>query len=657
MDLASIVGMLALAVSTGGADGLAPGAQETLPEPISTRQNLFSIPFHVDQPGQPDQEPVEVQLHVSVDRGATWHFYSKVQPKRGYFLFRAGGDGQFWFLIRTLDRNGRLRPGETRMPGLRVIVDTTPPKLELKAGRGRAGQVTAEWQVDDPNFDPGSLKIQYRTGENPIWQYVAIDRQDVQGEGALHRGEVSWWLPSDASRVEIRAEAADTAENPTVTHAQIAGEAPPAAASVPTAPYTPVPPAIEKPADEVAQGASQPAWRPSTDPPAEETWWSRTASDLPARDGPADAGPTYTFPPSSNTANPSPYAYAASVTTSEAPSAETTPPGSRHVNQKKPNTPQKKASPPSAPARDPVGSQDNWTGGVPRYPSTDPAEASSGFAPGEPVAADRPIPDQVVAGPESEGDSVAIQIHPAIRNQYVADESSPTRFDTSIVPPGEAVRTVGSRVFELEYDVESVGPSGIACVELWGTRDGGRTWSSFGVDGDNRSPFLVTVQEEGIYGFRVAVKNGAGMGGKKPRSGEKPDLWIGVDETRPTAEILGAEQAGGGRPGQLLIRWKADDAMLEEKPISLYFSDRVGGPWKPVAKDLENSGQYAWSPDGLASQRVFLRLEVRDRAGNMSVSETNVAISPEDLQPVVRIREVHPLDRSAETPPQRYFYR
>jgi hypothetical protein len=96
---------------------------------------------------------------------------------------------------------------------------------------------------------------------------------------------------------------------------------------------------------------------------------------------------------------------------------------------------------------------------------------------------------------------------------------------------------VNSRVFELEYKIDSVGPSGVRRVELWGTLDGGRTWTSFGVPKKIKSPLVVGVQHEGLYGFRVAVENGAGVWSGRPRPGDPPDVWVGVDLTRPSGHI------------------------------------------------------------------------------------------------------------------------
>ena len=148
---------------------------------------------------------------------------------------------------------------------------------------------------------------------------------------------------------------------------------------------------------------------------------------------------------------------------------------------------------------------------------------------------------------------------------------------------------VNSRTFDLEYEVDSVGPSGIGRVELWGTSDGGQSWRRFTAVSDRRSPLRVSVPDEGLYGFRVVVINGSGFGGKPPLAGDPPDLWIGVDLTKPTARIVSAQQGVESESGQLIISWQADDKLLAARPISLSFSPTRGGPWTPIAAGLENT--------------------------------------------------------------------
>jgi hypothetical protein len=236
--------------------------------------------------------------------------------------------------------------------------------------------------------------------------------------------------------------------------------------------------------------------------------------------------------------------------------------------------------------------------------------------------------------------SVAIAISPAVGGNMGSGGGA----DIPGLPPGERPRAVNSHLFQLEYDVDSVGSSGIGRVELWGTRDGGKTWQSFTIDNDNRSPLLVNVPEEGVYGFRVVVTNGAGFGGATPRSGDLPDLWVNVDLTKPTARIISAQQGSDSEVGHLIISWQADDRMLAARPVSLSFSSNRSGPWLPIASGLENTGRYAWPIDSRTPSQIYLRLEVADEAGNIGVHEASEPVLIDQSRPTVHVRGVRSVD-------------
>src|SRR5436309_15372551 len=104
----------------------------------------------------------------------------------------------------------------------------------------------------------------------------------------------------------------------------------------------------------------------------------------------------------------------------------------------------------------------------------------------------------------------------------------------------ERPRLTNSRRFSLDYDIQSVGPEGVAAVELWGTNDGGRAWSKWGTDPDKASPFDVEVSRAAVYGFRIVVvgKNGLATSARQP--GVAADVWVSVDLTRPAAKLTGA---------------------------------------------------------------------------------------------------------------------
>jgi hypothetical protein len=218
-------------------------------------------------------------------------------------------------------------------------------------------------------------------------------------------------------------------------------------------------------------------------------------------------------------------------------------------------------------------------------------------------------------------------------------------------PVGERPQMVNRRTFELDYELDAVGNSGVAKVELWGTRDGGRHWQRFSQDDDNRSPIVATVVAEGLYGFRVVVESGNGLASETPRDGDLPEVWINVDLTKPTARITATDVAH--EQGELAIRWEAGDASLEPRPVSLWYSDQPHGPWTPIASGLENTGSFVWRLDNHVPEQVYLRLEVRDEAGNVGMDETRTPLLIDRQRPQGRIRGVRPMASPAAASAER----
>ena len=215
---------------------------------------------------------------------------------------------------------------------------------------------------------------------------------------------------------------------------------------------------------------------------------------------------------------------------------------------------------------------------------------------------------------------------------------------------------VNSRKFALEYEVESVGTAGIAKVEIWGSRDGGRHWGSYATASGNQGPVSVTVDGEGLYGFRITVQDGNGFGGRPPRSGDLPELWVGVDVTKPLAKLTTVELGKGEHAGELAIHWEASDAMLAARPVTLSFSDRPDGPWSTIAAGLDNTGSYNWRFDNRVPDRILLRLEVRDEAGNVGEFQTPEPIVLDPNRPQGHLRTVRPMEDEATRVQVYHFY-
>ncbi len=207
-----------------------------------------------------------------------------------------------------------------------------------------------------------------------------------------------------------------------------------------------------------------------------------------------------------------------------------------------------------------------------------------------------------------------------------------------------------SRQFHLDYDVESTDPARIASVSLWATADNGTHWHFYGNDDDRRSPFLVNVDADGLYGFRLLIENSDGIAPQPPRNGDSADVWIHVDSTPPTGRLVAARFGRNAHLGQLQIYWDAEDENLGEQPVTLLYSDQRQGPWRVIADQLANSGRYDWTVKENVPAEFYLQLEIRDRAGNVSRDALRDPISRDGLAPRGVIRDVRPATDSVAPP-------
>ena len=71
----------------------------------------------------------------------------------------------------------------------------------------------------------------------------------------------------------------------------------------------------------------------------------------------------------------------------------------------------------------------------------------------------------------------------------------------------------------------------------------------------------------------------------------------------------------------------------------------------PIASGLENTGRYAWPIDSRTPPQFYLRLEVRDEAGNVGVHETTDPVTIDQSRPTIRVRDVHPVGQPDAAPP------
>ena len=181
-------------------------AADSGPEPVYTSKVHFRIPFRYDTAEMERLQAREVQLFMSNDHGAHWRMVDKANPRGDHFDFQAPCDGEYWFAVRTMDSFNRLHPegGNNIEAGLKVVIDATPPVLELVLTEIEPGKVELRWMAADDHLDIAKLRLEYRQPDSPDWQQVGVVPEAI--------GQTTWTVPAGGV-VAVRGSIADLASN------------------------------------------------------------------------------------------------------------------------------------------------------------------------------------------------------------------------------------------------------------------------------------------------------------------------------------------------------------------------------------------------------------------------------------------------------------
>ena len=576
-------------------------------EPIFWRQPVFFIPYQAAADPRAAANIKKIELMVAHGNVGDWAVLQEAEPHVRGFSYHAPADGEYSFALRLTDRKGNVSPAPITQPQLSVVVDTKPPAIQLDAAPDASGRVVVRYEARDVAIKPETIRLEVQT-DGKTWQRTPLGPPDVSQPDRL-LGQVAWKPTTPTGVVRFRAALEDRAGNigSAVADATLASSANPfnSSPAPSTGPELGSPSGPSLSAPNVAPIANAP---PHFDAPS-------TANAAPLAVAP-------TPPPFQN-----PYT---SATTVAAPVLSGSPP-SPHPDRTPAQlvadgTPRNDPQATSTPSATPQPTTDNSGG-------SDAPPLLNMFANNSPTGS-QPLMTSAPVAPLDGAWSGATG------GQVIATAPQP---NNPIDPAAAGIRWVNSQTFDLDYDLQTVGPWGVAKVELWGTRDAGQTWTSFGADPDNRGPMRVAVPAAGAYGFRLLVTGANGTPVPAPQPGDKPELQIGVDLEAPQAELQAAQLGQGELADHLIIRWTAADANLEPRPIGLYFSGTAEGPWTMIASDLDNSGQYAWRLLRQVPEKFFLRLEVRDRAGNVTARQSAAPVALNLPQPTGKFRNVRPV--------------
>jgi len=235
-------------------------------------------------------------------------------------------------------------------------------------------------------------------------------------------------------------------------------------------------------------------------------------------------------------------------------------------------------------------------------------------------------PNQALANPVSAATAYPVVARPAASTSSVA---------------GGVGRTVSNPAFNIAYQVEDVGPSGVSSVDLYLTEDNGQQWFRYGEDSDLKSPVLVDVRGEGTFGFAIRVRNGVGFSDPPPQPGEAPEIVVTVDMTPPAVELAAPTVRPGSNPA-VLVQWMQQTQ--ETVDYRLEYATTVSGPWTPLFDWQANRSGYEWPIQPNVPSSVYFRLLARDAVGNISTAQSTQPTIIDLQRPRARMLSIQPAE-------------
>lgn len=553
---------------------------------VYLKENVFRIPIQVA--ADKAEEIQELRLYVSTDRGRNWKMVRTAKPSQNAFNFRAQSDGEYWFTLAFVDKQGKVDPPDvkTAAAGLKVVIDSTAPNIQLETIPHSDNKAGVSWKLSDSRPDLATLKIEVRAEGESNWREIRVDKMT---EG---RGE---WSADPTTAYTVRATVKDKAGNSTVTQAEI--------------------PAMEqKVASRGNADGDYTSRRPKEDlneAPRQLDFTDR-GFDAPSAPATADnvepAAPPRTAIPHSDVVSrvpPAPIAESPYTAVPPAPVA----PNSQTANTYSPAP----RVPAVAATQVPVDNRPVFDRGrpdLPANPRVDPAVQPAGARSDRGAWVNATAEKIAVASTRS---SVAQAGASVPRGESPAAAPEPVK---------KRIPLVNTSRFAVDYQLRRVGPAGVGKVELYVTKDNGGNWQRYGEDADRTPPFEVNLTEEGRYGLKVVVTSPAGYGQQPPKSGEQPAMVVEVDTTAPEAELYQPVPDPNAITDALLISWSSRDLHLGANPVGLYFAEYPEGPWYSIKTDLPASGQYSWRVPANIPYQVYLRLMAKDMCENASVADT-----------------------------------
>ncbi len=129
---------------------------------IYTKNLVFDLPVQMDEPTRATLSAV--RLYVKTPTGA-WTMHEEAPASVTRFTYRVPQDGEYWFNLQTVERNGRASPADVAQAPVaqRVVVDTQAPVIQGTVSATPEGDFLLHCNAQDANPDVTSWKAFART--------------------------------------------------------------------------------------------------------------------------------------------------------------------------------------------------------------------------------------------------------------------------------------------------------------------------------------------------------------------------------------------------------------------------------------------------------------------------------------------------------------
>ncbi|MCA8996639.1 MAG: hypothetical protein KDA80_06635 [Planctomycetaceae bacterium] len=637
-------GRWSLCAATVGAMALAVTPVHGDVPPVFSKSRQFRIPFQFDQQELSQLGAEEIRLFVSTDHGETWALAESVPPAKARFSFQAPNDGEYWFSVKSLVSNNLEYPAGPHAPGLKVHVDSIPPEMVLDLSEESPETLSLSWSLRDEHLDLSSLKLEYQEPGDETWYPVAIE--------ATPSGRTSWTFSGEGT-VRVRGAIADLAGHQRTTERKLEIERTAISKSLSAA----TPSSVLTPETLLGE-SSEMASETGTHSRAVVAENSASVISPPAQ-GPSMAE-------SRRFENALPLIMPIQMTREQSRDFKEATPRIRrestHTATDRPQeigdlgnlalpiedrAPEREGILQPPPMSVPESHKEPSASRAPRVARLDLAAPGPSFVETtsanevEPLFGEAP---ELSQAPSSTSTQPTLPPRPIEPPDLQQDNVLPT----ALAIENRAHRRddhylVNSRAFRVGYQVDGVGPSGVGSVQLYITEDNGQHWFHYGTDSDRQSPMQVTVPKDGTYGFSFRIVNGLGLVTPPPQPGDSPDVTVSVDRVPPVVRLLPIRQGQGREHNQVVVEWTAQDREFDDRPVSLYYAAQPTGPWEAITGWQANTGRHTFTLPSDINQKLYIRLDVRDAAGNVTRADGATPLFVDHSKPTARIIEVESL--------------